>query len=156
MTMKKALLIPIVIYLLTACAGGGDSSSSTSNATSQQDLPSIDQYDPNRGVGKFTEVEIPEAIDPELALAGEAVFKMKCASCHRLTDERLVGPGFKGVTKKHDAVWIMNFLTNTEEMIDLDPELQAQLEICLVRMPNQNLTDDDTRAIYEFMRQNDE
>jgi hypothetical protein len=29
------------------------------------------------------------------------------------------------------------------------------LEICLVRMPNQNLTDDDAFAVLEFMRQND-
>jgi hypothetical protein len=29
------------------------------------------------------------------------------------------------------------------------------LEICMVRMPNQNLSDEDTRAILEFMRQND-
>ena len=40
-------------------------------------------------------------------------------------------------------------------MIDKDPELQAQLEICLVRMPNQSLTDTDARNILEFMRQND-
>ena len=36
-----------------------------------------------------------------------------------------------------------------------DPEVQAQLEICLVRMPNQNLTDDEARHILEYMRQND-
>jgi hypothetical protein len=32
---------------------------------------------------------------------------------------------------------------------------QAQLEICLVRMPNQNLSDADARSLYEFMRKND-
>lgn len=40
-------------------------------------------------------------------------------------------------------------------MIDKDPELQAQLEICLVRMPNQNLSEEDARNILEFMRKND-
>jgi hypothetical protein len=40
-------------------------------------------------------------------------------------------------------------------MIDKDPELQSQLEICLVRMPNQNLSEDDARHILEFMRKND-
>ena len=49
----------------------------------------------------------------------------------------------------------MNFITNPDDMIDKDPELQAQLEICLVRMPNQSLTDDDARKLLEFMRQND-
>ena len=29
------------------------------------------------------------------------------------------------------------FHTNTDEMLNKDPKAQAQLEICLVRMPNQ-------------------
>jgi hypothetical protein len=40
-------------------------------------------------------------------------------------------------------------------MIDKDPKLQAQLELCLLRMPNQSLTDADARNILEFMRKND-
>jgi len=40
-------------------------------------------------------------------------------------------------------------------MINKDPEAQAQLEICLVRMPNQNLTDEEAKGLYEFMRKND-
>jgi cytochrome c551/c552 len=72
-----------------------------------------------------------------------------------MTDEKLVGPGWKDVTKRHSAEWIMNFITNTDAMLDKDPKAQAQLEICLVRMPNQSLSDDDARHIYEFMRKND-
>ncbi|MBS1732105.1 MAG: cytochrome c, partial [Bacteroidetes bacterium] len=48
-----------------------------------------------------------------------------------------------------------NFITNTDAMLNKDPKAQAQLEICLVRMPNQNLADDDARALYEYMRKND-
>jgi hypothetical protein len=40
-------------------------------------------------------------------------------------------------------------------MIDKDPKVQAQLELCLVRMPNQGLADNDAREILEFMRKND-
>jgi len=49
----------------------------------------------------------------------------------------------------------MNFVTNTEEMIDKDPAAQKMLEECLVRMPNQSLSDDDARGVLEFMRKND-
>jgi hypothetical protein len=49
----------------------------------------------------------------------------------------------------------MNFATNPDPMIDKDPKVQAQLEICLVRMPNQNISDEEARNIYEFMRKND-
>ena len=87
--------------------------------------------------------------------AGSKVFAVKCSACHKLTEEKLVGPGWKNVTQRHAAEWIMNFATNTDEMLNKDPKAQAQLEICLVRMPNQNLTDEDARNIYEFMRKND-
>lgn len=112
-------------------------------------------YDSTRGEGKFNNVAIAEKLDKTMADAGEKVYNVKCASCHKLTDERLVGPGWKGVSIRRKAEWVMNFVTNTDEMISKDPAVQAQLEICLVRMPNQNLTDDDARSVYEYMRKND-
>jgi hypothetical protein len=90
-----------------------------------------------------------------MAEAGDKIQAVKCSSCHKLTDEKLVGPGWKGVTTRKKPEWIMNFITNPDPMIDKDPELQAQLELCLVRMPNQGLSDNDARNILEFMRKND-
>lgn len=131
-----------------------------SSATEQTTEPTASStenptYDPNRGEGKFTKVEVGATLDEAMATSGEKIVNVKCASCHKMTDEKLVGPGWKGVTTRKSAEWIMNFITNPDAMIDQDPELQAQLEICLVRMPNQGLTDDDARQIYEFMRKND-
>lgn len=90
-----------------------------------------------------------------MAASGDKIQGVKCAACHKLTDEKLVGPGWKGVTERRKPEWIMNFITNPDPMIDKDPAVQAQYELCLVRMPNQGLTDDDARHILEFMRQND-
>ena len=73
----------------------------------------------------------------------------------QLSDEKVVGPGWKDVTTRRKPEWIMNFVTNVDEMIDKDPNAQAMLETCMVRMPNQNLTDEDARAVLEFMRKND-
>ena len=100
-------------------------------------------------------MELSQKLDAAKAEAGDKVYSVKCSSCHKLTDEKLVGPGWKDVTKRHSPEWIMNFVTNPDEMLDKDPKAQAMLEICLVRMPNQNLTDDDARNVYEFMRKND-
>ncbi len=108
-----------------------------------------------KGIGKFTNVEISATLDKAKADAGGKVYDLKCSSCHKLTGEKLVGPGWKGVTERRKPEWVMNFATNTDEMIDKDPAAQAMLEECLVRMPNQSLSDDDARAIYEFMRKND-
>lgn len=112
-------------------------------------------YDPNRGEGKFTSVDLGSGLDNAMADAGENIANVKCASCHKVTGEKLVGPGWKGVTDRRTPVWIMNFITNPDPMIDKDPAVQAQLEICLVRMPNQGLNDDEARKILEFMRKND-
>lgn len=49
----------------------------------------------------------------------------------------------------------MNFISNPDPMIDVDPELQKQLELCLVRMPNQGLTDKEARDVLEYMREID-
>jgi len=127
-------------------------SSTTTEATTPEGNPS---YDPNRGEGKWTEVKFDPKLNQTMAKNGENEFNTKCSSCHKLSDEKLVGPGWKGVSERHKPEWIMNFITNPDAMIDKDPKLQAQLEICLVRMPNQNLDDEHARSLLEFMRKND-
>ena len=155
--MKKLLILSSLILFIAACAGSGDGTSSdtTSAATTQTTEEGNPSYDPNRGEGKFTNVEVKPNLDASMAEKGEKVADLKCTSCHKMTDERLVGPGWAGVTSRHKPEWIMNFMTNTDVMIDKDPKAQAMLEICMVRMPNQNLSDEDARNVYEYMRKVD-
>ena len=160
--MKKLISLCTVfamIAVLSAC-GGSDQNKQNENASDATVAETATangnpSYDPNRGEGKFTTVEVGEKLDVALAADGKKAFDIKCSSCHKLSEEKLVGPGWKDVTKRRQAPWIMNFITNTDEMLNKDPEAQAQLEICLVRMPNQSLSDADARALLEFMREND-
>ena len=156
--MKQLVIILFMSIFFVACGGNADSNTTSSETTSSDSKKTENanpSYDPERGEGKFTNVEVGEKLDVAMAAAGEKVYGVKCSSCHKLTSEKLVGPGWKGVTDRHTAEWIMNFATNTDAMLDKDPKAQAQLEICLVRMPNQNLADADARALYEYMRKND-
>jgi hypothetical protein len=157
--MKKITviaLLSLILLIIYSCEGGNSNAGGKAPATepgkTENGNPS---YDPHRGEGKFTKVDISATLDAAMAESGFKVYSVKCQSCHKLTDEKLVGPGWKGVTSRHSAEWIMNFITNTDEMLNKDPKAQAQLEICLVRMPNQNLSDVDARALYEFQRKND-
>lgn len=155
--MKKIFIIASVA-LLAACTGNGSSDNSTTPASTDQSAsttPSADNSSSEKGIGKFSNVKLDPTLNQEMATKGQGVFDVKCSACHKLTDEKLVGPGWKGVTSRHKPEWIMNFVTNVDEMLNKDPKAQAQLEICLVRMPNQNLTDDDARSVLEFMRKND-
>ena len=146
-----------MIALLAAACGGGNShqADSQSGGTDAAAAAGNPSYDPNRGEGKFKSVEVAATLDAAMADGGSKIYGVKCGSCHKTTEEKLVGPGWKGVTARHAAPWIMNFITNTDEMLNKDPKAQAQLEICLVRMPNQNLSDADARSLLEFMRKND-
>jgi len=160
--MKKLISLCTVfamIAVLSAC-GGSDQNKQNENASDATVAETATangnpSYDPNRGEGKFTTVEVGEKLDVAMAGDGKKAYDIKCSSCHKLTEEKLVGPGWKGVTTRRQAPWIMNFITNTDEMLNKDPAAQAQLEICLVRMPNQSLSDADARALLEFMREND-
>lgn len=160
--MKKTKVVYFLMVAafagLVACNSGENTStaetttgteSSTDNAAAGTNASS------DKGIGKFQNVELTHPLDEKMVATGKNVYEVKCASCHKLTDERLVGPGFAKVTDRRQPEWIMNFVTNTEEMIDKDAAAQKMLEECLVRMPNQSLSDDDARGVLEFMRQND-
>lgn len=156
--MKKLILagfIGSVVFFAISCDNDRYNPKPAPGAETEKKADVNPSYDPHRGEGKFTKVDVGTKLDVAMAETGSKVFGVKCSGCHKLTDEKLVGPGWKGVTSRHSAEWIMNFITNTDAMLDKDPKAQAQLEICLVRMPNQNLTDEDARAIYEFQRKND-
>ncbi|RYY28126.1 MAG: cytochrome c [Chitinophagaceae bacterium] len=156
--MKKLLFISSLVSLVLftySCNDDKPGAEPTGDTPATELAKDNSTYDAKRGAGKFTKVEIPATLDAAMAEKGNQVFTVKCSPCHKLTDEKLVGPGWKGVTTRRTPEWIMNFITNTEEMLTKDPEVQAQLEICLVRMPNQNVSDEDARAVYEFQRKND-
>jgi len=133
-------------------SGTSDNSSSAKTDTSTSAASAGNE---KAGVGKFQHVDLTHPLDQKMITTGKNVYDLKCASCHKLTDEKLVGPGWKDVTKRRTPEWIMNFVTNTEEMIQKDAVAKNLYEVCLVKMPNQNLSDDDARAVLEFQRNND-
>ena len=104
---------------------------------------------------KDSDITLATPLDQAMVTSGKATYELKCQSCHRLTEERLVGPGWKNVTTRRKPLWIMNMITNVDMMLETDAEAQKLLELCMVRMPNQNITKDEARQILEFMRSND-
>lgn len=152
--MNRFITLLFIAIFMFSC-NNSNTGEKTPETTSTETSQTSSDYDPVKGEGKFQNIELGSTLDHSLANMGEAVAQTKCIACHKMTEERLVGPGWAGVTERRSPEWIMNFITNPDPMIDKDPELQAQLEICLVRMPNQNVTDEEARQILEFMRKND-
>jgi hypothetical protein len=104
---------------------------------------------------EIKKVELKNPLDQAWVTGGKEVYDTKCLPCHKLTGDKLVGPGWLGVTTRRTPIWIMNMICNTDMMLEQDAEAQKQLELCLVRMPNQNVSVEDARKILEFMRSND-
>jgi mono/diheme cytochrome c family protein len=158
MKIKTYYTAAILLGLLSACSNNNTSTGSptaTPTTATASATTSAADYDSVRGSGNFKHVDLQPTPQPALVTAGKAIYDLKCSACHKLTGEKLVGPGWLGVTTRHTPEWIMNFATNTDEMIDKDPKAQAMLQVCMVRMPNQHLSDEDARNILEFMRNND-
>ncbi len=150
--MKKLVWFSATIFLFLACSPGKPKEESTEK---KDENPVAAVTDPAKGIGQIKNVSLHTPLEFDRVSRGKAVYEMKCSACHKLTDQRFVGPGWLGVTKTRKPEWIMNMVLNVEVMLDQDPEAQKLLELCLTRMPNQNVSIGDARDILEFMRQND-
>ncbi len=146
--------------MLFSCSSGDNENQS---ADAQEETGLADQgaaeetaVDDGKGIGPVTTVEIGDGIDETLAAEGKTIFEGKCSACHQLSDEKIVGPGLAGVTEKRKPEWVMNMIINPEEMTKKDPEAKKLLAEHLTQMTNQNVTEQDARAILEFLRKNDQ
>ena len=153
--MKNLVSIFVLSAIFASCAPDRPADNQGSATDAGNKNPVAANADPTKGIGEVKNVEMNTPLDQERVSRGKAIFDMKCSACHKLTDQRFVGPGWKGVTQRRKPEWIMNMITNVDVMLDTDPEAQKLLELCLVRMPNQNVSIGDARDILEFMRQND-
>ena len=152
MSLKSLLLV-----MLLATAVGACTSKEEAEQAAKKTPNPVELHDESKEIHGtlVTNVEITNPLNQEWVAAGKQIYESKCLACHKLTDEKVVGPGWAGVTKRREPVWIMNMITNVEIMLEKDAEAQKLLEQCLVRMPNQNVTQEDARKILEFMRAND-
>jgi len=150
--MKK--FIPIfIIGVLAACAPDKPKSEEGQAAPASKAV--AENADVTKGIGQVKQVTLNSPLEQERIGRGKAIYEMKCSACHRLDETRVVGPGWKNVTQRRKPEWIMNMVTNVDVMLDQDPEAQKLLELCLTRMPNQNVSIGDARDVLEFMREND-
>jgi cytochrome c551/c552 len=155
--MKSITLLASAIFLagsivLVSCT---DNSSNTSADNGAGTTQANNGAEVHGNLIKSEDVQLSTPLNAEWVANGKSIYDVKCQSCHKLTEDRVVGPGWKGITQKREPAWIMNMITNVDVMLEQDPEAQKLLEQCLVRMPNQNISKDEARHILEFMRSND-
>ena len=159
-TMRNSIFTIILGAVLFSCGpekpkdeSGGEDSYESLHGNDSPDANEV--ADAGKGVGQVKEVTLNTPLEQDRIPRGKAIYEMKCQACHRLDDKRVVGPGWKDVTKRRQPEWIMNMITDVDVMLEKDAEAQKLLELCLTRMPNQNVSVGDARDILEYMRAND-
>ena len=142
--------------LLLSLTGCGGSREAAESAAQKSPTPEeIIAQQPEVHGTEIKTVEITKPLRQEWVAVGKSIYEVKCLACHKLTSDRVVGPGWAGITRRREPVWIMNMITNVDMMLAKDAEAQKLLEMCLVRMPNMNVSAEEARRILEFMRHND-
>lgn len=148
----KTLALLSIVFI--ASCGSNEQKAGDDASAAPQSMIQDEPKDDGQGVGKFKNVTLA-AMDEKLAEQGKVVFEAKCTACHRTTDQKVVGPGLKGVTTKRQPAWILNMITNPVEMTQKDPAGKELLAEHLTQMTFQDVSDDQAKQILEYLRQND-
>jgi mono/diheme cytochrome c family protein len=148
--MKRTILILSAMTLFLWSCGGAEKRAETP----ETDAFALLKQEEIHGA-EVKEISLTNPLDQAMVKEGQAIYDLKCSACHRLSGDRLVGPSWTGVTTRRKPVWIINMVTNVDMMLEKDEEAQKMLETCLVRMPNQNISEKEARSVIEFMRKND-
>lgn len=121
-------------------------------AGSTADAPPSERIDLiNKGKGPIKTLVLGD-LDQAMAAKGQEVFKTMCTACHK-TDKRFIGPAPKGILERRTPEWVMNMILNPENMIENDPLAQDLIkEFNGAPMANQNLTEEEARAVLEYFR----
>lgn len=163
--MKKYVLILLFVGFLTSCGnseekkakpevkiGTQTSTAAKPKETPKKTLTADDMIDMNnKGVGVIKSVTLGD-IDSEMVARGEEVFKLNCTACHK-TDRKFIGPAMEGVVDRRAPEWIMNMILDPELMVKEDPiARQLLIDYNGSPMANQNISEEDTRALLEYFR----
>jgi len=147
----QLLAVITVIGTMTACGGGGNTSEESNTPPPKSMV--AEEADPmeNKGIGPVKSMVLGE-IDQELVAQGLELFEGMCTACHK-AEKKFIGPAPKDILSRRSPEWVMNMILNPEEMIKSDPIAKKLLmEANGAPMANQNLTEEQARAVLEYFR----
>ena len=154
MQFKLFHFIAAFLLIMAFGCGGDDSSTSTGADKPKPKSMVADEPDPmeNKGIGPISEVKLNANVDQAMAEKGKDIYNRLCTACHKPT-EKFIGPAPKGALEPGPAEWGMNMILNPEQMVKEAPIAKKLLmEFNGSPMANQNLTQEEARAVLEYFR----
>ena len=145
---RYTLAIFIVLGFMASCSNTDKSGNSET-----QTAGVIPKDTTVKGAMRYVDLEDP--LEEDLIARGSEIFELRCSACHELSDEKLVAPGWEGLTNRRSPEWIMNMIMNVNIMLEFDSAAHQLLEENETVMPEQYLAVDDARSVLEFIRNND-
>jgi mono/diheme cytochrome c family protein len=145
------VVIPAAILAFALAACGGEDRPAAEAGGDASPEPTFTAFELEHGVGPITAPVELGTIDPAMATRGEELFQYNCEACHMLED-RFVGPPLGRVLERRSAAFVMNMILNPEQMAREHPEGQKLLAEYPLVMPYQNISEDEARAIVEYLR----
>lgn len=153
----KFLILALTIAVVFSCGGDGkEKTDTTPKVEVEKVAEKIDitqAYMDDKGIGPITSIEIGD-IDEKLVNLGLETYKTNCTACHKLK-KRYIGPALDNITKRRSPEWIMNMIINPELMIEKNKLAKALITEYNAPMANQQMTEEQARAILEFFRSKD-
>jgi len=165
--MKQTLkILTLVLTLLALSCGGGEEKKEEKakvqlkkQTTTKKVEPKATNTKPSetidltsKGIGPITSLTLPSEINQTMVAKGKDIFDKMCTACHRL-GKKFIGPPPNGLFEKRTPEWVMNMILNPDEMVQKDPLAKALLmEFNGSPMANQNLSEEEARAILEYFR----
>ncbi|KAA3657128.1 MAG: cytochrome c [Calditrichaeota bacterium] len=148
MKFFSTLLSILLLVFLIGC-GGDDAAEKTADKPANPG--GLTDFEMVNGIGPVKEkIQLGE-IDAEMVKAGEALFTVKCALCHKL-DERFIGPAQRYTVDRRTPEYILNMILNPDEMTKNHPTGQKMLAEYKTPMTNMNLTMDEAKQVLEYLR----
>jgi cytochrome c len=149
-TLARPVLVLSMALAASACGGAADESAAGDRTGRTDATGELTSEQMEKGIGPVRDLEL-EAFDASLSARGEEIFTLKCSACHRAAD-RYVGPALGDVLSHRTPEYVMNMMLNPAEMLEKHPEAKRMLAEYMTPMPNQNLTQEDARAVLEYLR----
>ncbi len=156
------LLMPMGIALLLASCGGETPQTTPAEPAAAPEAAAAPETAPAPEAAAATaypagfvqpgDIVLADKIDEGLVTEAKKIFDTKCHVCHSLTDQKVVGPGWKGMINDRKPEWIMNMMLHTQWMVENDADAQALVEETKTVMPDQQLSKEQARAMLELIR----